>query len=542
MVRSESGQTTRAARGTKRVVNVAPPGETLDPAACYDALVSRDRRFDGRFFVGVATTGIYCRPVCPARTPGRDRCTFFEHASGAEQAGFRACFRCRPELAPGTSQVDARSRLTNAATTRIDAGALDEGSVADLARELGVTERHLRRTMTKELGVSPIAWAETRRLALAKELLQDTTLPITQIAYCAGFKSVRRFNDVVRERLGRTPSGLRKNTRAKTASSPGEDRLRLRLGLRPPFDWHRMLHFLEAHAIPRVERVVRDRTHEQTSFYARTVTSRGHTGQLVVRRIGETALSIDLPLSLATECLPIAAKVRALFDLDADPAAIRDHLQRDPALAKALAHRPGLRVPGSFDRFEIAVRTVLGQQVSVAGATTLSGRLVARFGEPIAASTEIIAGTEGLDHLFPTAKRLANASIADLRAIGLTEARASTVQVIAQAFEDGLFDAYAGFDPVRLRAALLELRGVGPWTADALLMRVTHWPDAFPAGDLVLRNQLQLAKERDVEARAAPWRPWRAYAAMHIWAEFMDGKQQQQASKPTKPAKKGAAR
>ena len=493
----------------------------LDDGACYRALRARDARFDGVFYVGVRTTGIYCRPVCPARTPAEARCAFFAHAAEAERAGFRACFRCRPELSPGLGQIDAVPRLAQRAATKIHAGFLNERSVADLAAELGVTSRHLCRAVESEMGVSPVELGQTRRLALAKQLLQDTTLPLADVAFSAGFGSVRRFNALFQERFGRPPTAVRRDHGAKA----GGDFITLRMGYRAPFDWDALLAFLAARAIPGVERVGAGR-------YARTVAWGEHAGWLsVTRDEGARSVIARVSLSLAPRLTGITSRLRSLFDLDAQPDVIEGQLGGDELLAPLVAKRPGLRVPGAFDGFEIAVRAVLGQQVSVRGATTLSGRLASRFGRPIESGvvspagcpdTGAAPGAEGLTHTFPGPEALARAGAEALRTIGLPGARAHAIAELARAVDEGRVDLSDGADPTATLRELLELPGIGPWTAHYVGMRALRWPDAFPAGDLAVRKALGVETARAAEERAKPWRPWRAYAAMHLWASLAD--------------------
>ena len=462
----------------------------LGDDACYDALLTRDRRFDGVFFVGVSTTGIYCRPICPARTPGRARCTFYGSPALAERAGFRACLRCRPELAPGNASTDAIDALVAGAAARIAEGALNDASVDALAGELGVSGRHLRRAMEDRLGVSPVELAQTRRLALAKQLLQDTRLSLTEIAFAAGFGSVRRFNAVFAERMGSAPSRFR---HARTAPA-GE--IVLRLDYRAPFDWSRMLAFLRARAIPGVETVT-------DGAYARVVHLHGATGRISVRH-GSGRLALALAPSLVPVVMPLVARVRRLFDLDAHPAAIATALGRDPLLAKLVVARPGLRVPGAIDPFEAAVRAMLGQQVSVAAATTLAGRFAARFGAPF---------EDGVR--FPTAGEVAAQPVAAVAAIGLPTARAAALHGVAVAIARGAL-RLDGHDVDAFVAAATALPGIGPWTAHYLAMRALHLPDAFPAADLGILKALG-GTARAAEARSHAWRPFRAYAVMHLW-------------------------
>ncbi|HEY1956343.1 MAG TPA: AlkA N-terminal domain-containing protein [Polyangiaceae bacterium] len=475
----------------------------MDDDARYRALVARDARFDGIFFVGVTTTGIYCRPVCRARTPGRARCVFFRRAAEAEHAGFRACFRCRPELAPGnaTSAVDALSSLARAATARIEAGALNDASLDDLAADLGVTARHLRRAVQSEVGVAPVELAQTARLALAKQLLQDGARSMTDVAHASGFSSVRRFNAVFRARFRRAPSTLV----ARGAPAPSDD-LRISLGHRAPIAWRPLLEFLAPRATAGVESV-----DLEALAYTRSVRIQDRRGwiraSLDPRR---PTLAVDVSASLARHLMPVASSVRALFDLDAQPDAIDAHLARDPLLRPFVRRTPGLRVPGAFDAFELAARAVLGQQVSVRGATTLAGRLARAFGESIETPHPRI------DRLFPTPERLARSRPSEIAAIGLPAARAATLHAVAVAVHEGALALDPTIDPATTCAALERIPGIGPWTAQYIAMRALRAPDAFPASDLGLARALGLAP-RELTERAAAWSPWRAYAAMHVW-------------------------
>jgi AraC family transcriptional regulator of adaptative response / DNA-3-methyladenine glycosylase II len=475
---------------------------TLDPDACYRALVARDARFDGAFFVGVKTTGVYCRPVCRARTPRRDRCTFFARAAQADHAGFRACLRCRPERAPGHASVDALSRLVAEAARRIDEGALNEGTVDELAGALGVSARHLRRALQEELGVGPVELALSRRIALARELLMGTSLPVTQIAFASGFSSVRRFNAAYRERQRMTPSEVRRPSGARG----GDDVLRVVLDARPPFDPSLTFDFLRARAVTGVEAFA-------SGAYVRGAASSGVTGTVTVRPAERrAALIVSVSPSLAPALMSVVARVRRVFDTDADPMGIGAHLARDRRLAPLVRLRPALRVPGAFEPFEWAVRAVLGQQVSVRAARTLAGRLVARFGVPLAAPMR-----DGPTLAWPGPERLAEASEEALAALGLTRVRARTVRAIARAVAERALVLDRAAEPDAMRAALLAIPGVGPWTAQYIELRALGWPDAFPAGDLGLRRALGDVSAAECEALSAPWRPWRAYAAAHLW-------------------------
>ena len=474
----------------------------LDTDVCYRALTARDPRFDGLFFVGVTTTRIYCRPICPARTPGRDRCRFFPSASAAEQERFRPCLRCRPELAPGHAPVDAVGRTARLAAVRIGMGAMnDEGGVEKLAEEMGVCSRHIRRALRQELGVSPVELAQTHRLLLAKQLLTETALPIIDVAFASGFASVRRFNDLFRARYRLTPGGLRK-TNGKGAL--GES-IRLTLAYRPPLAWEAMLHFLKGRAVQGVEAVV-------GRSYLRTVRLGELRGWVKVEpAVGRPALKVELPMSLAGALPRLLAGLRNLFDLDARPDVIASHLGRDDHLSEGVLGEPGLRVPGAFDGFELAVRAVLGQQVSVRAATTLAGRFAEAFGESV--ETPFPA----LTRLGPSPSRVADARLDELTGPGLVGARAESVRALARAVCDKTVSLEPGHDPEASLDRLMAIPGIGPWTAHYIAMRGLRWPDAFPHGDLGLRKALAGRTPREVLELAEAWRPWRAYAAMHLW-------------------------
>lgn len=454
----------------------------------YRALASRDARFDGVFFVGVTTTGIYCRPVCTARLARRERCVFFRSAAEAEQEGFRACFRCRPELAPGQSNVDARARLVRLASTAIEEGTTD---VESLARTLGVTARHLRRVLVRELGVSPVALLQTKRAALARRLVLDTTMPMTEIAFASGFESVRRFNQTMKDKFGRSPTELRKTRKGSRAG------LVLRLDYRPPFDWDGLLAFFRARAVPNVERV--------TDEYVRAIRIGDKTGWIRVRKDpSRHALWCEASTSLASVLPALVRRVRRAFDLDARPDLIDEHLSRDAKIRALVKRSPGVRVPGSFDGFETAVRAVLGQQTSVKGATTLAGNLAARFG------TDVETPFEEITRAFPTPAMLARKTIEG------PAVRARAVQLVARAILRGdlvLDDADVDHAMDRLRA----IPGIGEWTAQYVAMRALAWPDAFLASDLAVKRVLG-ARAEDL---STAWRPWRAYALMHVWRTYV---------------------
>ena len=476
----------------------------LDPDACYRALVARDRRFDGVFFVAVSTTGIYCRPICPARTPRRDRVTFYARAAEAEQAGYRACFRCRPEVAPGagSASTDAVSKLVRAALAKIDAGYLNESSLEDLAGELDVSSRHLRRAIESEVGVSPVMLAQTRRLALAKQLLHDTRLPMTEIAHASGFSSVRRFNSAVQARFGRAPTSLRK----EHGSRPDDGTFTLRLDYRPPFDWDHLLDFLGTRAMYGVERV-------EGRAYVRAVPNGKRAHEIRVDNdAAKSRLVATVPVALAPKAMEISARLRHLFDLDARPDVIEGFLGKDSLLGASVKKQRGTRVPGAFDPFEVAMRAVLGQQVTVRGATTLARRFVEKFGTSVAWDAR-----SQITYIFPSSERVANANASDVRAIGMPEARAKTILSVARAIEDGRLVLSPSEDPARAIDAMMDIPGIGNFTSQVVAMRALRHADAFPSSDLGVRKALGSTKPRELEEKSEAWRPWRAYAVIHLW-------------------------
>ena len=469
----------------------------LDSDACFRAVRARDRRFDGRFFVGVASTGIYCRPICPARPPKRDNMRFYSSAAAAESAGFRPCLRCRPERAPGVATVDATSRLVGAAIAGIEEHALSNARVGELAASLGVSDRHLRRVTEAELGVSPIELAQTQRLLLAKRLLSETSLSVTEIAFASGFGSLRRFNALFKARYKLSPRALREDRDAAGG-------LRCQLEFRPPLAWDSLLAYLRLRAIPGVEWV--DGTH-----YRRTVAIGETEGWIAVSLANSgVALDVEMSQSLAPVIGAVIVRVKHLFDLGAAPDAVSALLSQDPMLAGAVRRLPGLRVAGAFDGFELAVRAVLGQQVSVKAATTMAGRWAQSFGAPIATPYP------ELNRLTPNAQRMADIAADDIAALGIVGSRARCLVVLAQAvIKRRVVLAYAANVEEQVEA-LQRLPGIGPWTAQYIAMRALHWPDAFPGTDLMLLKAAKTNK-RQLHARAEAWRPWRAYATHYLW-------------------------
>lgn len=466
----------------------------LDSDACYRALMAKDSRFDGLFFVGVKTTGIYCRCVCTARSVKRENCTFHPNAAAAEQAGFRPCLICRPELAPGRARVDAVGRLAAAAVRRIEDGALTDTSLTELASELGVTDRHLRRAVVEQYGVAPVELLQTQRLLTAKRLLMDTALPIGEVAFASGFSSLRRFNTLFRDRYRLTPTEIR---RAK--KSIKQESLVLEIGYRAPYDWESIVTFLGARAVPEVEAV-------QDGRYIRVVTLGEHAGWIAVSpSTKRNALEIEVSAGLVKAIPQVLRRVRRLFDTSSEPEAISE------ALGELAASRPGMRVPGAFDGFEAATRAVLGQQITVTGARTLAGRLAERFG----ASVE--TPFPNLTRAFPSAEAMASATVDPIGSLGIVGQRARALITIAQALMSKELRLVPGADVDETIERLCQIDGIGQWTAQYIAMRALSYPDAFPHADLGLMKALGTKKAAEVLEAGEKWRPWRAYATLHLW-------------------------
>src|SRR5919109_2938321 len=478
---------------------------THDAAAFYSAVASRDPRFDGVFYVGVTSTGIYCRPICPAKTPKASNCRFFSSAEAAEKASFRPCLRCRPELAPGNAPVDDSRRIATLLAYRIEEGALDSGAgMEDIAKRFGWSSRQLRRMVQKELGVSPIELALTRRLLLAKQLLTETMLPITDIAFASGFASVRRFNDAFSRRYGMPPTRLRRAANGALDGRASPESFTLQLSYRPPFDWPGMMRFVGARTMKGVEWV-------QGDTYFRTARLGNHTGWIRVAHAPDRrGLLVELTHSLTPVLPTVLGRLRHVFDLTARPDVIGAKLEEDPLLADAVARNPGLRVPGAFDGFELAVRAILGQQVSVKSARTLAGRVAETFGD------ELATPHTGLSRLSPTPERIAGASPRQLVSLGILESRARSIIRLAQEVTAGRLTLDAGAEPNETIERLTALPGVGAWTAQYIAMRALRWPDAFPSGDIAVRKKLGGVTAARAEERSRAWRPWRSYSTLHL--------------------------
>lgn len=476
----------------------------LDHDRCYLAVRSRDRRFDGRFFTAVKTTGIFCRPVCPARTPRRENVTFFRTAAAAENAGFRPCRRCRPETAPGSPAWDETSAIVGRALRLIDEGALDEANGDGLAGRLGIGERQLRRLFTAQLGTTPAAVARSRRAHLARRLLHDTDLPIATIAFASGFGSLRQFNEVMRSIFKRTPTELRGRETPVSPTAP----VRLRLSYRPPFDWVTMGRFLGSRAIPGVESW-------DGARYRRVVDIGGTAGLIDVEH--DEARS-EIVAVLRSERLPsllyVSSRLRAMFDLDSDPAAVLQVLGADDGFRSLAERQRGARVPGAWDPFEVMVRAVVGQQISVDAARKVVARIADVHGRPVAGFEDV-----GLFRGFPGPAELVAAPLEDL---GATRRGAEAIRALARLQLDDVLVTAAARGTEQLLEALCSINGVGPWTAGYIALRGFGEPDAFPAGDLGLRKGAarmfgEIPSARDLERRAERWRPWRSYAALQLW-------------------------
>jgi len=475
---------------------------TLDPHTCYRAMKARDARFDGRFFVAVSSTRIYCRPVCTVKPPMRKNCRFYPSAAAAEAGGYRPCLRCRPELAPGNASVDATSRIAQAGASLIEDRALDEEGLNAIASRLGITDRHLRRAFGAEFGVSPVEFAQTQRLLLAKRLLTDTALPVTEIAFASGFGSLRRFNALFKQRYRLQPGKLRKHMNGAGAA-PVLDALQFELSFRPPYDWAAVSAFLGARAVAGVE-TVEDGRYRRTARVR--VDGKDHAGWIEVSpSTKKPALRVSVSASLAKALPPVLSRVKALMDLSCNPAEVA-------LVLGALAGRhPGLRVPGAFDGFEVAVRAILGQQVTVAAARTVAGRFAAAFGDSLATPFN------SLITIFPAAERVAGVAYGRIARLGMPGARARTVLALARAVADGKLDLVPNADVDATLEKLRALPGIGEWTAQYIAMRALAWPDAFPHTDLGVMKALGERDARRVLAAGEAWRPWRAYAVMHLW-------------------------
>lgn len=489
----------------------------LTATACYQAMKSHDARFDGRFFVGVSSTRVYCRPICRVRLPLQKNCTFHPSAAAAEAAGFRPCLKCRPELAPGFAATEASAKLARTAARMIEDGVANDVDLALVAERIGVTDRHLRRIFADEFGVSPVQYAQTHRLLLAKRLLTDTALPVADVAFASGFSSVRRMNTLFAERYGFSPTRLRREGRDEDAAAI--DSLAFVLPYRPPYDWPRMLAFFTMRAIPGVEAV-------ENETYRRVVRidhddAPATTGWLEVSHLPRRgALQLRFSAALAKSAQQLLSRTKQVFDVAADPQEIA------AALGTLADGAHGLRLPGAYDGFELALRAILGQQVTVKAARTLATRFVDAFGEPFAATsaTHAVTPFASLTRAFPLPARVAALTRDDIGRLGIVGARAEAMIAIARAVADKTLLLHGGADPAQAIAALCAIKGIGPWTAHYIAMRALAWPDAWPPQDVALLNAMQLPNtakgQREADALAEAWRPWRSYAVLHTWRKL----------------------
>lgn len=480
---------------------------TLDRQVCVQARLSRDARFDGKFFTGVLSTRIYCRTICPVPTVKEKNVRYFQTAAAAAEAGYRPCLRCRPESSPGTPAWSGTSNTVSRALRLIEESGMEDGGMEDLAERLGVSSRHLRRLFIRHLGASPSAVAKTRRLHFAKKLIDETRLSMTDIAHASGFGCVRRFNAVVRETYKRTPTHIRRLAHQKNV--PADDHYLFDLRFRPPYHWDGMLAFLAARATPGVEAV-------GAGVYRRTISVGGCHGSFEVSpEAGNDSVAVRVQIADPRFLYQIIDRIRGMFDLNADWAAIADSLGTDPALGSLIAVQPGLRVPGCWDGFELMVHAILGQQeMTLQEVAALMARIASSYGRRI-------SDPGVLTHLFPTPAALVNARLADL---GVAERQADTIHALARAVAGGAISFERIVDPDAFLVCLSEIPGIDPGTLGFVAMRALRDPDAFPIGGVDRQGHADLHRivglrtQRELESRAEAWRPWRSYACMYLWS------------------------
>jgi AraC family transcriptional regulator of adaptative response / DNA-3-methyladenine glycosylase II len=479
----------------------------LDKRICDRARLAKDTRFDGLFFTGVLSTGIYCRPICPARSPKPENIVYYPTAAAAAEAGLRPCLRCRPEASPGSPAWNGTSTTVSRAMLLIRQGVLNEGGLKNLALKLGVGTRHLRRLFQTHVGASPKALATNQKILFAKKLLNETRMPISQVAFASGFGSIRRFNAAFNKIYGKTPSAFRHPIKRNRTGPNALFSCSLSLTYRPPFDWQRMLAFFQLRAIPGVECV-------ENGVYHRTIRLNETLGAISVSHSDtDNALLMKAALSDSVELMPLVERVRQMFDLDANMVAIHKVFAADPLLEQLVRDRPGLRLPGAWDPFEVAIRAVVGQQISVKGARTVTGRIVSKAGSRFESQDR-----PGLTHFFPTAEEL---TVSELDHIGMPAKRVATIKSVARSVACGEISLMTDGTLEHFLEQLTQIPGIGDWTAQYIAMRALGEPDAFPSADLGIARALQLSDKRptpkQIIERAENWRPWRAYAAIHLW-------------------------
>ncbi|WP_407309912.1 DNA-3-methyladenine glycosylase 2 family protein [Desulfosporosinus sp. SB140] len=475
----------------------------------YAAFMAKDARFDGRFFIGISSTGIYCRPVCRAKQPKVENCTFYLTAAEAEQAGYRPCLLCRPELAPGTSKTDATANLVYRAARMLEENCGDGQSLDELSGRLGCTDRHLRRVFTAEYNVSPVQYLQTCRLLLAKNLLTDTDLPVLDVAMTAGFGSLRRFNDLFKKQYNLSPTALRKQA-SKEKKQPSD--VTLALGYRPPYRWEEMLSFLAGRAIAGVD-IVKNSEYMRTVHIVATENKHVYGWVRVGHRPQKNALIVTVSETLLPVLPQVLARIRHLFDLYCDPGAVYQTLSSMNDIRPGLCAL-GTRLPGCFNAFEMAVRAVLGQQITVKAASTLAARVIDTYGTPIQ------TGIEGLTHVFPSPKDILalDGPIENhLGPLGVIAARASTIHELARAVVQGKIDFDLCAQPEEEIKKLMTIRGIGSWTAQYIAMRAMEWPDAFLETDVGVKKALDPYTSKEMLEMAEAWRPWRSYATINLW-------------------------
>jgi len=475
----------------------------LDPDTCFRAVSSRDRRFDGKFFIGITSTRIYCRPVCPARHAKRCNMEFYPTAAAAEAAGYRPCLRCFPEYSPAYVAANDGQEVIKRALQLIATGELDENGVTGVAKKLGISDRHLRRLFADHLGATPLAFAQTRRVQFAKQLIADTKLTMTKIAFASGFQTIRQFNGAFKQLYGRTPIELRRSSRTgeKSACAP----IHMKLAYRPPFNWEPILDFLQPRLQSGIEAI-------EGQTYRRFVTFEDESGIVEIRHCPDRhSLELAAPSQLWHHARALVEQTRRMFDLDADPMTIGEHLRSDQDLSRLIGPESCVRVLGGWEPFSDAIRIILGQQVSVAGATTLCARLIRQFGKQFS--------DDQLGWAFPKPSKLA---AADTASIGIPKSRAIAIKEFSSAVARRWIVLDGTMGLVEFLDRTTSLPGIGKWTANCIAMRSLKEPNAFPAGDLGIRKAMSpglrnLVTEKKVELRAASWQPWRSYAAMALW-------------------------
>jgi len=486
----------------------------LDDKACYAAMQAHDVRFDGRFFCGVSSTGIYCRPICRVKLPKEGNCTFFVSAAAAEAAGYRPCLRCRPELAPGLAPVDSVPRLARSAALTMEEDCLPPRKISELAAALRITDRHLRRVFFAEYGVSPVQYLQTKRLLLAKSLLADTRLTVIDVAMAAGFGSLRRFNDLFKKHYKLTPNERRKNGRGREATNDG---ITLSLGYRPPYAWENLISFLALRAIPGVESVTGD-TYRRTVAVKKGETT--HYGWIsVANQPTQSSLSVTVASTLLPVLSRVLARIRLLFDVNCSPEKVYEKLATMNELAPNICV-PGIRAPGCFDPFEMSVRAILGQQVTVKAAGTLALRLVKLLGHKIDTPFEELA------FAFPGPERICaiEGPVENhLGPLGITGGRARSIFALAKALTTNSVTLSYSANPAEVMEKLGKLPGFGPWTVQYIAMRALGWPDAFPHTDHGIKKALADRPSHEVLKLSKTWSPWRSYATILLWNFLANG-------------------